>query len=333
MPNRLRRPLLAIVFVCTVAALAVATGGHAVPAAYATGTAPNVATPATAPGYGLEGFRWQGRTQLEIYYVWDGGPCILDGIDYSGPASTLDPAIALAVLDESIADINLQLRGGLTLVNAGPTTRADLCSTASGHPIVVGFGALASTGLTRYSGITLPGAAVTSFTSARVFLKNTYDFSCPTGATYRDLQHVFTHELLHALGIDHSADPTAIMAPTGNACASQSLLQPDDVAGLAALYPPVLPSPTSTPAPAPVEVSGGFDRSIASTGVNTALWNGGSLTALAAATLGAGGVSVTVFAGGAALVYVPGAPSFVNVRFAALFPDGVPGGTIVLVVR
>ncbi|MDA1004695.1 MAG: matrixin family metalloprotease [Chloroflexi bacterium] len=298
------RPLLAVLAAVTVTALALTTGGG-VRTAHAAGRAELVATPAMAPGYALEGFRWQGRTQLEIYYVWDGGPCILDGVDYSGPASTLDPAIALEVLDESIADINLQLRGGLTLVNAGPTTRADLCSTASGQPIVVGFGALVSTGLTRYAGITLPGATVTSFTSARVLLKNTYDFTCPTGATYRDLQHVFTHELLHALGIDHSADPTAIMAPTGNACASESLLQPDDVAGLAALYPPVLPPPTSAPAPAPVEVSGGFDRSISATGVNTALWSGGSLTALAAATLGAGGVSVTVFAGGDALVYVP----------------------------
>ena len=95
---------------------------------------------------------------------------------------------------------------------------------------MIGYGTIASTGLTLFSGVTEPGAQFTSFTSARVFLDNAYDFSCDGASTFRDLQHVITHELLHALGIDHSADPTAVMAAVGTACELEPTLQPDDVA-------------------------------------------------------------------------------------------------------
>ncbi|MBM3141242.1 MAG: hypothetical protein FJZ92_13820 [Chloroflexi bacterium] len=77
---------------------------------------------------------------------------------------------------------------------------------------------------------------------------------------------------------------------------------------------------------------GSFDRPILGTGVNTALWNGGSIDQLAAAA-SAGGPSVTVFVGGSPRVLVPGAPAFVNAPFRSALPGGLPAGTIVFVVR
>jgi len=40
-----------------------------------------------------------------------------------------------------------------------------------------------------------------------------------------------------------------------------------------------------------------------------------------------------VFVAGNLLTFVPGAPSFVNATFAAQFPDGLPAGSLVFVVK
>ena len=331
MPNSLSRVATAVFITLLIAAAATARlDGRSV--ATAAGMPP---TPSAAytPGYTLEGFRWDNRTEVDVAYTWGGGDCAFDGMDHSGPAADIDAGVALQALEASIADINLQLRGGLTLVINGEVSRAVLCSSNSAPAIVVGYGTIASTGLTRSEGLTNPGSSVTSFTSARVFLSNTYAFACPEEPPYRDLQHVITHELLHAIGIGHSEVPAAVMAAVGTACELQITLQPDDIAALAALYTPVLPPPTDTTSPPPASASTGFDRPIAATGVNTALWTGGSVTDLGVATTAAGGVSVAVFSGGRAVIFIPGAPSFVNASFTALFPDGVLAGTILLVVR
>lgn len=89
----------------------------------------------------------------------------------------------------------------------------------------------------------------------------------------------------------------------------------------------------ATPPPS-TSGEGTFDREIPNVGVNTAVWNGGSVDQLASATAAAGGISVTVFIGGQATVLIPGAPAFVNAAFNAAFPGGtVPAGTIILVVK
>lgn len=345
MPNPLRRPAAAALLALLAFAPIMLSARDATPpggvAAVSLGP---VDTTSLIRGYEVAGIRWEGRTRVEVYYNWDGGSCVIDGTDLSGPAASHGPDVALRMLDASIADINLRLRGGLTLVNAGPTGRADLCSRSSGHPIVVGYGTIASAGVARYYGSAGTETAPAALTAARVYVNHAYDFACAGDATYRDLQHVLTHELLHAIGVGHSADATAIMAPSGIACSMATTLQPDDVAALAAIYPPPQPpaataAPITAPLPAPAtqesSSSGGgsFDRAIASAGVNTALWTGGSLGDLGRAAMAARGVSVTVFVGGAPRVYVPGAPAFVNASFQLAFPDGVPAGAIVLVVQ
>ncbi len=96
-----------------------------------------------------------------------------------------------------------------------------------------------------------------------------------------------------------------------------------------------------TSAPATVTVylpaSGGlatFDRPLTARGINPAVWTGGTVAQLAAATLAAGGMSVTTFDGGKANVLIPGAPPFARAAFDAAYPSQmVLAGTIVFVAR
>ncbi len=59
----------------------------------------------------------------------------------------------------------------------------------------------------------------------------------PSGSANKDIQGVATHELGHALGLDHSNDPQATMlgALLGNGVNNRSIA-PDDIAGIQALY-------------------------------------------------------------------------------------------------
>jgi len=52
-----------------------------------------------------------------------------------------------------------------------------------------------------------------------------------------DIQYVALHELGHTLGLAHSADPTAVMYPFYDGTQTATL-QPDDIAGILALYGP-----------------------------------------------------------------------------------------------
>lgn len=99
--------------------------------------------------------------------------------------------------------------------------------------------------------------------------------------------------------------------------------------------------PTATPTPAPTQAPGSrpgaplpgeFDRPITDAGLTGVVWGGGTIDALVA-QLPAGTTSVTVFADGRAVTFIPGAPEFVNAAFRALFADGVIPDRTILVVR
>ncbi len=66
-----------------------------------------------------------------------------------------------------------------------------------------------------------------------------------------DAQSILVHELGHAIGLGHSSDPHATMAPNGSGVRWRSL-EDDDRAGLCALYPGAGgPSCDEVPCPAP----------------------------------------------------------------------------------
>jgi hypothetical protein len=58
------------------------------------------------------------------------------------------------------------------------------------------------------------------------------------GGPDNDLQSVLTHEVGHFLGLDHSPDASAVMYFQYSAGDLNRALQPDDIAGLCAIYPP-----------------------------------------------------------------------------------------------
>lgn len=101
-------------------------------------------------------------------------------------------------------------------------------------------------------------------------------------ATRYDLQGLFAHELGHVFGLDHSAEPSATMAPdVAPGTCEQRTLSEDDRAGYCASYPfvepvepgpePVEPSPEAVePNPEAVEALGGRDEGCASA------WVGGA---------------------------------------------------------
>lgn len=63
-----------------------------------------------------------------------------------------------------------------------------------------------------------------------------------------DLMWVAVHELGHSLGLDHSADPSAVMFPYVTANSVYGGLMPDDISGILSLYGPAQqPQPTPEP--------------------------------------------------------------------------------------
>ncbi len=81
-----------------------------------------------------------------------------------------------------------------------------------------------------------------------------------------------------------------------------------------------------------VAAATGFDGTIVA-GVNLTTHAGGTVTAMAADAVAAGATSVSVTSAGSFIVHVVGAPSFVNQAFTDHFTDGVPAGTVMLVVK
>lgn len=73
-----------------------------------------------------------------------------------------------------------------------------------------------------------------------------------------DLQSVIAHEFGHALGLNHSNDASSLMTPSYRPGRIRREPQPDDIAGLIAIYgslpvaaPTATATPTETPSPTP----------------------------------------------------------------------------------
>ena len=333
------RTLLAVTLLATV----LAGTAPAVDAASAPSPAATIAGGGAQPGYQLEGFRWN-RSSVPVYFNWEGGTCVFAGSNFTGPATAISQTVLLDILQASIADINLQLRGGLTLQFAGLATHNELCSTSSARPIVVGFGATPTTGQALSFGTVL-GGPYTTYTAARVFVSNTTNFACTGSPPYRDLQLTMAHELLHSIGIGHSQDPSALMAPTFNACQGARVLNADDLAAIAVLYPPVLPVATATATPTPTATptatatpttTGTFRTAVtfSLSGQALSVFSGGTAEQLEAAALAAGATGVWVQdSSGTFRLLVVNGPTFLRDQFRAAFPAGLPSNSAVTLVR
>lgn len=321
-------------------ALALALGGASVEAA-GTPSGGSTLVDEHGPEYALQGFRWD-RAVVPVYYNWEGGQCAFLDNNFSGPATSIAPSVLLATLQTSINEINTHLRGGLTLQLAGPATRAELCSTTTARPIVVGFGTISSTGQALSYGQG-PRGAVSTYTVARVFLSNNNKFTCSDAPIFRDLEHTMTHELLHAIGIGHSNVASAIMAPTFAACRTPHTMQADDIAAINALYPPTQPlvispvitSPAPTPAATPA-ATGAFVTPVmfSSSGQALAVFSGGTFDQLEAAARAAGATGLWVQDGGGQFrLLVISGPAFLRDQFRAAFPLGLTSNLAMTVVR
>jgi len=84
--------------------------------------------------------------------------------------------------------------------------------------------------------------------------------------------------------------------------------------------------------PPPAE-SGSFTGTIAASGVSLVVFDGGTVEALASAAADAGLVSVSLTVDGKFVVYIVGAPAFVNAAFNAAFADGIAASTPVIVKK
>jgi len=104
-------------------------------------------------------------------------------------------------------------------------------------------GSAIATTYSWFSGSTIVDADVVFWNGGFTFFTGTT--GCLLGFYIEDIA---THEFGHALGMAHSTDPTATMYPSTPYCNSrQRILSPDDIAGVRALYPPIVT--TAPPSP------------------------------------------------------------------------------------
>jgi hypothetical protein len=100
-----------------------------------------------------------------------------------------------------------------------------------------------------------------------------HEFSLDPEGTSTDLVAVLTHELGHALGLDHSSDTEATMRPETRGFATSELrdLAADDSAGLCAIYPST-PDGANDEVPIRETVGCGLAGRVDSTQTSTSAW-------------------------------------------------------------
>lgn len=267
-------------------------------------------------------YRWTGTREVRVYNHWSMPACSASPQTAGNPSTPpVSVENANRLLRESIAEINNALGGALVLVDAGEAPAAELCGLTNPgtYHIVVGFGALPFPAVGRTQTRASIGASDGLIIGARVILNSNVAFTCPSEPVHRDLRATISHELLHAIGIDHTTDSTALMFPTAEPCRSPYTLQLDDINAVHAQYPPLVPLPPTPPAgpaaPAPV----------AKIGLAVTAGGGGASTIVTALASSACSVeSISVLISGSWLTYIDGAPAVVNARFPAALATGTP---------
>jgi hypothetical protein len=128
----------------------------------------------------------------------------------------------------------------------------------------MGFGAPAGAGFAAPPNGFIPNSSQFATGAGDLILNSTYAFQNPPGAEgaplqafpaggglfLNDLEGLILHEVGHTLGIDHSADPGAVMCGWPHACSYSNpgtyvinrRLEPDDLAAVQVLYGPAADS-------------------------------------------------------------------------------------------
>ncbi|MEX2375404.1 MAG: matrixin family metalloprotease [Dehalococcoidia bacterium] len=255
--------------------------------------------------------KWQTPT-VSIRSNWNAAICSGAYSNATGnPTPPLAPREMRSILGSVITQLNAELDGGLTLVDAGSGPAGKHCGqTDLTGGIFVGWSPLEH----GIAGIAPPAWDNGTMVGAGVVI-NTI-LACDN--TKEWVEFIMLHELMHALGIDHSDAPGSVMHEWAH-CDATPTLQAADIAALQKHYPPALDArraqgTASAAARTPTlsEISIGItDARI--TPKQLIPW-------LAAKGCDARTVAITV--GGRSSIYLVGAPTFVNAGFPASLPAG-----------
>jgi hypothetical protein len=163
----------------------------------------------------------------------------------------LDVASVIAAIRRGAEAWSTQTRANFAMQYAGATSGS---SFQPNYVSEVFFtptspGAIAEAYLWSY-GSTLADVDIAFYDAGALFFT---DHPCAGGYYVED---VSAHEFGHFLGLGHSSVFGATMSPTSAACETgYRLLDPDDISGAEALYPPVTsPPPDPEPGPNPCEL-------------------------------------------------------------------------------
>jgi len=158
---------------------------------------------------------------------------------YINPANSDVPeAAAEAAIQQGAAAWSMQSNADFSFSYAGRTSNSSVAYNGRNEVFfrnTTNGGLVAETYYWTDSSNHLVDADIIFYDAAYPFA--TASTGCPSGGVY--IESFATHEFGHMLGLGHSSVPTATMYPTGSYCSLDwTYLDPDDIAGVEALYPP-----------------------------------------------------------------------------------------------
>lgn len=185
-------------------------------------------------------------------------------IDVTGDA-TIGPEASRAAVQAGMAAWTALPESPLSLDDAGDDQPAPFLGCPDGNRVVfndpfgelddprncrgtVAIGGFCNTGETR----SVNGRTFKRIVTGKVTFNDGWG-TCPVW-TPCNLAEIATHELGHTVGLGHSADTSATMAAMAHFDGRCASIEPDDAAGIAAVYPippPPTETPTETSTPAP----------------------------------------------------------------------------------
>ncbi len=270
------------------------------------------AEPTDAPPDSHDHATWQQST-VSVWSNWNAAVCTGAYSNPTGDATPpLSPREMRGILSAVIAQLNEELAGGLTLVDAGAGPAGRHCGERDlVGGIFIGWSPLQN-GIAGMAPFALDDGA---FIGASVVINPI--LVCDNAKQW--IEFVMLHELMHAIGLDHSEVPESVMYERAG-CEAKAILHANDTAALNEHYAPVRKDSR-------VKVAATTARALGqvTVGVTDARVTPAQLIPRLAAT-GCQARTLAVTVGGRSSVYLVGAPAFVN----AAFPASLPGGTTFL---